>query len=71
VGLFSNLRLFVIVAASFALQLVIHHTPALEKVRGARPISLAQYLVWIALGAIPLAVLELRKMAARRWSEQP
>jgi P-type Ca2+ transporter type 2C len=65
VGLLSNLRLFVIVAASFALQLVIHHTPVLEELFGARPISLAQCVIWIALGAIPLAVLELRKAVGR------
>jgi Ca2+-transporting ATPase len=65
VGLLSNLRLFLIVAASFILQLTIHHTPALEDVFGARPITLAQCLIWIVLGAIPLAVLELRKAVTR------
>ena len=65
VGLFSNLRLFVIVAVSFLLQLVIHHTPALEKIFGTEPIRLSQSFFWIGLGVIPLAVLELLKLVRR------
>jgi len=65
VGLFSNLRLFAIVAVSFGLQLWIHHSIALGAVFGTRPISLRQCLAWIALGAIPLLALEVRKWARR------
>jgi Ca2+-transporting ATPase len=65
VGVFSNIRLFLIVAASFGLQLAVHHVPMLEDLFGAEPISLAQCLVWIAVGAIPLLLLELRKVVAR------
>jgi Ca2+-transporting ATPase len=61
VGLFSNLRLFVIVVASFALQLAIHHFPALHMLFGTAPLSLRQCVAWLALGAIPLTVLELQK----------
>ncbi|NOT55449.1 MAG: cation-translocating P-type ATPase [Deltaproteobacteria bacterium] len=61
-GLFSNMRLFVIVLVSFALQLLIHHWPVLESVFGTEPISLAQCAAWIVLGAIPLIVLELGKV---------
>ena len=41
-GLFSNLQLCVIVVASFALQLAIHHLPALQALFGTSPISLGQ-----------------------------
>jgi Ca2+-transporting ATPase len=62
VGLFSNMRLFVVVAASFALQLVIHHLPFLEQIFGVEPISFQQCAVWIVLGAAPLITLEAVKM---------
>jgi P-type Ca2+ transporter type 2C len=69
IGLFSNLRLFAVVAASFALQLWIHHVPVLERVFGTEPISLAQCLTWIALGALPLFALEASKWIRRRMEE--
>jgi len=62
IGLFSNMRLFVVVAASFVLQLLIHHLPVLETLFSAEPISLAQCAAWVVLGAIPLIVLELGKV---------
>jgi Ca2+-transporting ATPase len=65
VGLFSNLRLVVIVVASFALQLAIHHIPALHTLFGTAPLSLRQCVAWLALGAIPLMVLELWKVLHR------
>lgn len=65
VGLFSNLRLFGIVAASFALQLAIHHLPTLQRLFGTEPMALRQCLAWVALGAVPLTVLELWKVVRR------
>jgi len=62
IGLFSNMRLFGIVVASFALQLLIHHLPVLETLFGTEPISLTQCVVWVVLGAVPLSVLEFSKM---------
>ncbi len=62
VGLFSNMRLFVIVMISLALQVLIHHLPVLETLFGTEPLSLAQCVAWIVLGAIPLLVLELVKV---------
>jgi Ca2+-transporting ATPase len=61
-GLASNMQLFVIAMASFSLQLVIHHLPALQTLFGTTPISLGQCMGWIGLGSIPLIVLELRKV---------
>lgn len=69
IGLFSNLRLFAVVTASFALQLAIHHTPALGRIFGIAPVSLAQCAAWIALGCVPLLVLEVRKVWRRRTSD--
>jgi Ca2+-transporting ATPase len=70
VGLFSNLRLFMIVAVSFALQLLIYHLPVLETLFGTEPLSLTQCIVWLVLGAIPLSVLELGKVL-RQWRGAP
>jgi Ca2+-transporting ATPase len=66
VGLFSNLRLFAIVAASFALQVWIHHSVPLGRLFRTKPISLGHCAVLIALGCVPLLVLEARKWARRR-----
>jgi P-type Ca2+ transporter type 2C len=64
-GLLSNMQLFVIVMASFALQLAIHHLPALQALFGTAPISLGQCVAWVGLGSLPLLVLELRKVVQR------
>ena len=61
-GLFSNLRLFLVVAGSFALQLSLHRIPLLEEVFQTGPIEPAELASWIALGALPLAVLEAVKL---------
>lgn len=65
VGLLSNIRLFLIVMASFALQLAIHHVGVLQLLFGMEPITFSQCLAWAALGFIPLLVLEGRKMLRR------
>jgi Ca2+-transporting ATPase len=70
VGLLSNLRLFVIVAVSFALQIAIHHSETLGRVFGIAPVSWAECLGWIGLGCVPLVVLEARKAWRRRTSER-
>jgi Ca2+-transporting ATPase len=69
IGLFSNLRLAAIVAASYALQLAIHHLPALQAVFGVAPVSLGRCAGWLALGAVPLIALEVGK--ARRAARRP
>ncbi len=65
VGLLSNIRLFLVVMASFALQLAIHHVGILQTLFGTEPITLKQCLAWTALGCIPLLVLEGRKILRR------
>ncbi|HKA54757.1 MAG TPA: cation-translocating P-type ATPase [Candidatus Binatia bacterium] len=66
VGLFSNMRLFAIVTISLALQLLIHYLPALQRLFGTEPISPVQGAVWVALGSLPLLVIELKKFMSRR-----
>jgi Ca2+-transporting ATPase len=68
-GLFSNLRLFAVVAASFALQLVIQRYSLAEELFQTQPISLAQCGAWVALGAVPLAALELSKLVGARQTK--
>ncbi|MDD4905797.1 MAG: cation-translocating P-type ATPase, partial [Methylobacter tundripaludum] len=65
IGLFSNMRLFLVVAVSFALQLAIHHVPMLQTLFQIEPVSLNQCMAWIGVGFIPLIVLELRKVIRR------
>ena len=70
-GLFSNLRLFGVVAVSFALQLVIHYYGLMEALFQTKPISAAQCAAWVALGALPAAGQELQKLLARRGRRRP
>jgi Ca2+-transporting ATPase len=59
----TNIRLTLVVVASIALQVVIHHVPALQKVFGIGPISLQACAALLILGTVPLLLLELRKVA--------
>jgi Ca2+-transporting ATPase len=40
VGLFTNLRLFLIVVVNFSLQVQIHHMPMFESILGTEPITM-------------------------------
>ena len=70
IGLFSNMRLFLVVAVSFALQLAIHHVPMFQTLFKIEPITLSQCVGWIGVGFIPLIVLELRKVIRRPPSKE-
>ncbi|EKE01950.1 MAG: hypothetical protein ACD_21C00016G0008 [uncultured bacterium] len=61
-GLFKNIHLFIIVGVSFLLQVVIHHVSWLRAIFKIGPVSWSECLIWIALGCIPLLVLECLKM---------
>jgi Ca2+-transporting ATPase len=69
-GLFTNLRLFLIVVASFLLQLAIHHIPALQTLFGIEPITLYQCAAWIGVGFIPLMILEMVKVGRQFWDRR-
>ena len=63
IGVFSNLRLFVVVAVSFIVQVGIHHIDAMQKLFQIGPLSLRDCVLSIALGALPLLILELTKVS--------
>ena len=65
IGLLSNGRLLAIVGVSFALQLAILHVPSLAAVFGTSPPSFADGAVTIALAIVPMAAIELAKVARR------
>lgn len=64
-GLLTNVRLFMVVLLTFTAQLLIHYVPALQAVFGIGPISFGQCLAWMALGTIPLAFVEARKLLCK------
>jgi Ca2+-transporting ATPase len=66
VGLLSNARLLLVVAASLALQAAIHQVPALRVVFDTVPIAAGDVLAGVGLGLVPLVVLETAKLVRRR-----
>lgn len=68
-GLFSNMRLFLVVAVSFALLLAIHHMPLFQALFQIKPLAFDQCIGWIAAGFIPLIILQLRKIILYRQKQ--
>jgi P-type Ca2+ transporter type 2C len=66
VGLFTNLRLLGIIALSVFVQIGIHHVPATQRLFQIGDLSLADCLLTLSLGAVPLACIELTKIARAR-----
>ncbi len=64
-GAFSNWRLVAVVSASVVIQLGIHHLPILQQLFEIGPLSLADCALSLALGFIPVSVLELWKLVRR------
>jgi Ca2+-transporting ATPase len=67
----SNLRLFVIVGGSFALQLAITQSPTLQPIFGTRPVTLSECGQEVMLAALPLVALESAKFARRMLRATP
>lgn len=65
VGIFSNVRLFAIVLVSVLVQLGIHHVPATQQLFGIGALNLADCMLSLVVGALPLLVLELVKVLKR------
>lgn len=65
VGIFSNVQLFAIVLISVLVQLGIHHVPATQQLFSIGALSLADCMLSLAVGALPLLVLELAKVLGR------
>ena len=70
VGLFGNMKLFLVVAVSLLGQLAIHHVPATQEIFRIGTLSLADCVLSLGVGAIPLLVLELEKLVRREWSRR-
>lgn len=64
--LFANAKLLFVVAGSLGLQVLSQHNAALGSFLRTPFMSFVDCAVLLALGAIPLAVLEILKLASRR-----
>ena len=65
VGAFTNLRLVGIVVLSGLLQIGLHHIPFAQRLLGTSPLSAADCALAIALGLIPVTILECSKLMRR------
>ena len=65
VGLFSNVQLFFIVLVSMLVQIAIHHIPATQEIFHIGGLSAFDCILSLAVGAIPLVVLESTKVLRR------
>jgi Ca2+-transporting ATPase len=65
VGAFTNLRLLGVVALSVLVQLGIHHIPATQALFHLGALGVQDCMLTLALGAVPLLVLESAKLAKR------
>jgi P-type Ca2+ transporter type 2C len=66
VGPFSNLVLLAVVTASVSIQLAIHHLPWTEDLFAIGSLSLADCVMSLVIGLIPVTVIELFKLARAR-----
>ena len=69
IGLFSNLKLALVVLASIALQFMAPHIQFLGSFLKVDPMPLRHCFMLLAVGAIPLVVLEAWKVVRRRRRE--
>lgn len=67
ISLATNLNLALVVAISFSLQVWSHHNEMLGRFLKAEPLSLWRCFELLAVGAIPLIVLELGKLMRIRF----
>ena len=66
VGLFTNLRLVAVIAASLVLQLALHQIDWLIRLFQLPALSFAERALPLLLGLIPVTALELAKLARAR-----
>lgn len=71
VGAFTNLRLLAIVLVSAMVQLGLHHIPATQKLFQLGALSLADCLLALGVGLIPVTLIELQKLARRALAPHP
>ncbi len=65
-----NRLLLGIVGGSMLLQVTLHHIPVLQTLFGTAPAPLSEGLAILALGTVPLIVLEARKALRRRQNQR-
>jgi Ca2+-transporting ATPase len=65
IGALSNLRLFAVVAATVALQVWSHRSGALESFLHTGRLSWTECALTLALGAVPVTVIETTKLLRR------
>jgi Ca2+-transporting ATPase len=65
VGAFTNLRLLGVVLVSALVQLGLHHIPFAQTLLGTGPLSASDCGLSVALGLIPVSILESAKVARR------
>jgi Ca2+-transporting ATPase len=65
IGLFTNVRLFGIVAVSMLVQIGIHHIPATQQLFQIGSLGLMDCAMSVAIGFIPVTVQELFKLLRR------
>ncbi len=71
VGAFTNLRLLGVVLVSALVQIAIHHVPLTQELFGLGALSLSDCALSLALGLVPVSVLEGAKLARRFLGRQP
>ncbi len=65
VGVFTNLRLLGVVLVSAVVQLGLHHIPFAQTLFGTGPLSGSDCALAVALGLIPVSILECSKLIRR------
>jgi len=71
VGAFTNLRLLGVVLVSSLVQLGLHHIPFAQSLLGTSPLSASDCALSVALGLIPVSVLECSKLIRRITGRSP
>ena len=67
ISLFTNINLVIVVVISFGLQVLSQHNETLGRFLRTSTISFTDGLLLLALGAIPLLVLEIVKVVRNSW----
>ncbi|HET8948242.1 MAG TPA: HAD-IC family P-type ATPase, partial [Candidatus Polarisedimenticolia bacterium] len=67
-GVFSNVRLLVVLAATLAVQVLLQSGAATASLFGLPPLSWNGWIVALGLGLIPVTILELSKLVSRARS---
>ncbi|MEW6058123.1 MAG: cation-translocating P-type ATPase [Bdellovibrionota bacterium] len=67
VGALSNLWLLGVIFLTMFLQAAIHHLPLTQRFLELSPISVREIALALAIGLIPVTLIELQKLAHRYW----